>query len=165
MTVTHEETAQGTVLHFVRFTEPELDLEDICLEVHAGSAEVSRALAHRVHQVTVVDPSSEALADGKRLADREALTNLVFQRGDATALPHLDRTFTLVLCRDALGTVADPGAVVREMVRVSRPGGAVILADSRLGVAELSGLLSAAGADVRRTDTAHGHAYVEAFAP
>lgn len=165
MTVTHEETAQGAVLHFVHFTEPELDLEDICLEVHAGTAEVSRSLAHRVRQVTVVDSSVEALTEGKRLADRQALTNLIFQRGDAAALPQLDRTFTLVLCHDALGGDDDPRAVVRELVRVSRPGAGIILSDSRLSAAEISALLVEAGADVRRRDDAEGHSYVAAFAP
>ncbi|MEO3782191.1 class I SAM-dependent methyltransferase [Actinocorallia sp. B10E7] len=165
MAVTHEETTRGAVRHFFAFAEPELDLDDICLEVHAGEAEVSRALAHRVRQITVVDSSLDALTEGKRLADREAQTNLIFQRGDAAALPQLNRTFTLVLCHDALGTDENPEAVVRELVRVSRPGAAILLADSRLGVEELSGLLSGAGAEVKRTDTAEGHAYVEAFAP
>lgn len=165
MTVTHEETYQAAVLHFFRFAEPELDLDDICLEVHAGTAEVSRALAHRVRQVTAVDSSFDALTEGKRLADRKPQTNLIFQCGEASSLPHLDRTFTLVLCHDALGTDPDPAAVVRELVRVSRPGAAMILADSRLTVADLSGLLGGAGAEVRRTDTAEGHSYVEAFAP
>jgi len=165
MTVTDEETAQGPVRHFFRFAEPELDLNDICLEVHAGRGEVSRALAHRVRQITVVDSSFDALTEGKRLADREAQTNLIFQCGDASSLPQLNRTFTLVLCHDALGTDADPGAVVRELVRVSRPGGAILLSDSRLTAAELRDLLTGAGAEVRRTDDAEGHSYVEAFAP
>lgn len=165
MTVTQEETYQAAVQHFFRFTEPELDLDDICLEVHAGTAEVSRALAHRVRQVTAMDSSSEALTEGKRLADRKAQANIIFQCGEASALPHLDRTFTLVLCHDALGSDPDPAAVVRELVRVGRPGAAIILSDSRLSVEELGGLLRDAGADVRRTDTAEGHSYVEAFAP
>ena len=165
MTVTNEETYQAAVRHFFRFAEPELDLDDICLEVHAGTGEVSRALAHRVRQVTAVDSSFDALTEGKRLADREPQTNIIFQCGEASDLPHLDRTFTLVLCHDALGADPDPEAVVRELVRVSRPGAAIILADAKLGVAELRDLLAGAGAEVRRTDTAEGHAYVEAFAP
>ncbi|GAA3198961.1 class I SAM-dependent methyltransferase [Actinocorallia longicatena] len=162
MTVTHEETFAATVQDFVRFTEPELDLEDICLEVYAGSAEVSRAIARRVRHASAVDTRAEVLLEGKRAADRDALTNVTFLVGPAERLPHLDRTFTLLLCRDALGSAADPAAVVGELVRVSRPGAGIVLADAGLGVAALVALLEAAGADVKRTNDA---GYVCAAAP
>ncbi|MFI6517421.1 class I SAM-dependent methyltransferase [Spirillospora sp. NPDC050679] len=113
----------------VRFMEPELDLEDVVLEVAAGTALVSRAIARRVRHVTALDLTPAMLAQGKREADREGVTNLTFTRGDATALPYLDRSFTLVVTRFSLHQVADPAAVVAEMARVSRPGAALIVAD------------------------------------
>lgn len=161
MTVTHEETFAATVQDFVRFTEPELDLDDMCLEVHAGRAEVSRAIARRVRHATVIDARPELLAEGKRAADREAATNMTFLKGTAAALPHLDRTFTLVLCRNALGAVDNPEAVVRELVRVSRPGAGIVLAETRVPVEKLAEWLVAAGADVKRTKSG----YVCAAAP
>lgn len=69
------------------------------------------------------------LAEGKRAADHTGLMNVTFAHGDATALPYLDRSFTLVVTRFSLHQVADPEAVVKEMVRVSRPGAALIIAD------------------------------------
>ncbi|WP_433140494.1 class I SAM-dependent methyltransferase [Actinomadura nitritigenes] len=113
----------------VRFMDPELDLDDNVLEVAAGTALVSRAIAHRVRHVTALDLTPAMLAEGKRAADRQGVTNVTFTRGDATALPYLDRTFTLVVTRFSLHQVADPEAVVREMARVSRPGAALIIAD------------------------------------
>ena len=71
MTVTRED--QATVDRFVRFTDPELDHEDVCLEVAAGVAEVSRTIARRVRHATALDASPERLAVGKREADREAI--------------------------------------------------------------------------------------------
>ncbi|TYK49104.1 class I SAM-dependent methyltransferase [Actinomadura decatromicini] len=113
----------------VRFMEPELDLEDVVLEVAAGTGLVSRAIARRVRHVTAFDLTPAMLAEGKRDADHAGLTNVTFTQGDATALPYVDRSFTLVVTRFSLHQVADPESVVREMVRVSRPGAALIIAD------------------------------------
>ncbi|MFI0353603.1 class I SAM-dependent methyltransferase [Actinomadura sp. 9N407] len=113
----------------VRFMDPELDLEDVVLEVAAGTALVSRAIARRVRHVTALDLTPAMLAQGKREADRDAVTNVTFTRGDAADLPYADRSFTLVVTRFSMHQVADPAAVVREMARVSRPGAALIIAD------------------------------------
>lgn len=159
----------------VRFMEPELDLEDIVLEVAAGTALVSRAIARRVRHVTALDLTPAMLAEGKREADHDGVMNITFSRGDATALPYLDRSFTLVVTRFSLHQVADPEAVVAEMARVSRPGAALIVADlvrpeglegapdrierlrdpshgTVLTEERIAGLVTNAGAEVKRTD-------------
>ncbi|GAB2810928.1 hypothetical protein GCM10022221_05450 [Actinocorallia aurea] len=164
MTVMSEETVTAAAREFCGYAEPELDLEDVCLEVRAGAAEVSRTLARRVRHITALDESPEMLADGKRRADRDALTNITFQRGDAAALPYLDRTFTLLLCHDALGTAADPGAVLRELVRVARPGAGIVVADPDLSEADLRALVVAAGGEIKRSKTSGSRAFVHATA-
>ncbi|WP_067455385.1 class I SAM-dependent methyltransferase [Actinomadura macra] len=159
----------------VRFMDPELDTEDVVLEVAAGTALVSRAIARRVRHVTALDLTPAMLAEGKRAVDRDGVTNVTFTHGDATALPYLDRSFTLVVTRFSLHQVADPEAVVREMARVSRPGAALIIADlvrpegidgdpdrierlrdpshgTALTAARIAGLLAAAGAEVKRSE-------------
>ncbi|GAA2602642.1 methyltransferase domain-containing protein [Actinomadura fulvescens] len=159
-----------------QFMEPELDLEDVALEVAAGTGLVSRAIARRVRHVTALDLTPAMLEQGKREADADTLTNVTFTRGDAAGLPYLDRSFTLVVCRFALHHVADPAAVLREMVRVSRPGAAVVVADlvrdeaigdadvdrferlrdpshrTILPAGQIAEMLAAAGAEVKRTD-------------
>ncbi|MDX6738826.1 class I SAM-dependent methyltransferase [Actinocorallia sp. A-T 12471] len=159
-----EGTVSGAVREFCGYAEPELDLEDVCLEVRAGAADVARALARRVRHITALDESVDALAEGKRWADREALTNITFQRGDAAALPYLDRTFTLLLCHDALGTAADPGAVLRELVRVSRPGAGIVVSDADLSETDLCALVVAAGGEIKRSKTSGSRAFVHAAA-
>ncbi|TDD89367.1 class I SAM-dependent methyltransferase [Actinomadura rubrisoli] len=159
----------------VRFMEPELDQEDVVLEVAAGTALVSRVIARRVRHVTALDLTPAMLAEGKRAVDRDGVTNVTFTHGDATALPYLDRSFTLVVTRFSLHQVADPAAVVKEMARVSRPGAALIIADlvrpegvkgdpdrierlrdpshgTMLTAAEVAGLVTAAGAEVKRAE-------------
>ncbi|MDL4772061.1 MULTISPECIES: class I SAM-dependent methyltransferase [Thermomonosporaceae] len=159
----------------VRFMEPELDLEDVVLEVAAGTGLVSRAIARRVRHATALDLTPAMLAEGKRAADAEGVTNLTFTRGDAVDLPHLDRSFTLVVTRFSLHQVADPAAVVREAARVSRPGAALVIADlvrppgldgdadrierlrdpshgTTLTEERIAELVTAAGAEVKRTE-------------
>ncbi|CNF30539.1 ubiquinone/menaquinone biosynthesis methyltransferase [Mycobacterium tuberculosis] len=159
----------------VRFMDPELDLEDVVLEVAAGTGLVSRAIARRVRHVTALDLTPAMLAEGKREADRAGLMNITFTCGDATALPYLDRSYTLVVTRFSLHQVADPEAVVREMARVSRPGAALIIADlirpdglegdadrierlrdpshgTMLTEARIADLVTAAGAEVKRAE-------------
>jgi SAM-dependent methyltransferase len=48
---------------------------------------------------------------------------------DATALPLVDRVAGLVTCQTLLIHVADPPRVVREMVRVLKPGGLLVCAE------------------------------------
>lgn len=57
------------------------------------------------------------------------MRNVVFQLGDATALPFLDESFDVVVSRFALHHVEDPVAVIAEMTRCLRPGGRIALAD------------------------------------
>ncbi|CAM3298091.1 class I SAM-dependent methyltransferase [Kibdelosporangium persicum] len=104
---------------------------DMVLDVAAGAAHVGRALAPHVAHVSALDLTPEMLHQGQRLAVGAGLRNIAFLTGDAVALPWLDGQFDLTVCRLALHQVADPGAVVREMVRVTRPGG-------RIGVIDLT---------------------------
>ena len=142
----------------VRFMDPELDLEDVVLEVAAGTGMVSRAIARRVQHVTALALTPAMLAEGKRDADHAGLTNVTFAHGDATALPYLDRSFTLVVTRFSLHQVADPEAVVREMARVSRPGAALIIAD----LVRPEGLDGDPDRIERLRDPSHGEALTEA---
>ncbi|ONI83076.1 hypothetical protein ALI144C_17445 [Actinosynnema sp. ALI-1.44] len=105
--------------------------KDNVLDVAAGAAHVGRALAPHVTHVSALDLTPEMLHQGQRLATEAGLRNITFQQGDAVALPWLDGQFDLTVCRLTLHQVADPAAVVREMVRVTRRGG-------RIGVVDLT---------------------------
>jgi SAM-dependent methyltransferase len=49
-----------------------------------------------------------------------------YRQGDCTSLPFADNTFDLVTCQTVLIHVADPRAVLAEMLRVTKPGGLVL---------------------------------------
>jgi SAM-dependent methyltransferase len=99
------------------------------LDVAAGAGHLARALAPHMRHVTAVDLTPEMLEQGQRLAGAAGLRNVAFAVGDAAALPWLDGQFDLVVCRLAVHQVADPTAVVAEMVRMARPGGRVGITD------------------------------------
>jgi SAM-dependent methyltransferase len=103
--------------------------DDAVLEVAAGTAIVSRALSPLARFVVAVDLTPEMLAEGKRWADRDRLRNVVFQEGDATALPFLDESFDRVVSRLAVHHFEDPSRLLAEMVRVCRSGGTLTIID------------------------------------
>ncbi len=69
----------------------------------------------------------------KQAAERAAQAGLGerlhYRLGDAGAIPFHDDVFDLVTCQTVLIHVRDPRAVLREMIRVCKPGGRVLLAE------------------------------------
>lgn len=96
---------------------------DIGCGTGALAAEVARR--HTGRHVIGVDASERYLEFAR--THREA-PNLDFQHGDAAKLPFADGALSSALGQLVLNFVPDPLAVVREMARVTRPGGVVAAA-------------------------------------
>jgi len=107
------------------------------LEVGSGSGVVARDLAALVGprgRVTGLDRSRVVLAAARRRAREERLDRrLEFRLGDAAALPFRTGRFDCALAVTVLLHVARPQAMLRELVRVTRPGGVVGLQDQDFG--------------------------------
>jgi ubiquinone/menaquinone biosynthesis C-methylase UbiE len=103
--------------------------DDVALDVAAGTGIVSRALAADGARVTAVDSTSAMVEQGRHRASAEGRHNLEFVRGSAEKLPFRDAAFTLVVTRFSLHHFADPTRAVREMVRVLRPHGRLVIKD------------------------------------
>jgi len=102
------------------------------LDVGCGPGYLSRRAARAVGpagRVEGIDPSPEAIA----YATRSAPPNATFLVAAAEHLPHADRTFDLVISSFAIHHIApdERGAALREMRRVLRPGGRLLIADFR----------------------------------
>jgi len=54
-----------------------------------------------------------------------------FVQGDTGRLPFRESTFDVVVCRNSLHHVSDPSGAIREMARVLRPGGRLVVEDMR----------------------------------
>lgn len=202
---TLQEPGRAVAPHLRRlldFAEPRAD--DVCLDVARGPGPLPAALAGLVRQVTAVDAASPVrprnprtptttfgtgpvriadLADqpldavppsrGLPLEARRLPRGAV--RADATALPYLDRSFSLVTTRFALFHLGRPERALRELLRVCRRDGRVVIADLVRGntagtdrdrierlrdpkhpgtpsIAGLTELIVSAGANVRRLD-------------
>jgi ubiquinone/menaquinone biosynthesis C-methylase UbiE len=102
---------------------------DLVLDVAAGTVLAGRAIARDVRTVVAIDTTMQMLEVGRQAAIQEGLTNIVFQYGDAAALPFLDAAFEVIICRYALHHFSEPEVQLLEMARVLRPGGHLLLAD------------------------------------
>jgi SAM-dependent methyltransferase len=92
------------------------------IDVGCGSGALTRELVARVGAgaVCAVDPSDMFVA-----AVRERLPGVRVDEAFAEALPYLDRQFDASLSQLVVHFMADPVAGLREMARVTRPGGVV----------------------------------------
>lgn len=98
------------------------------LEVGCGTGALARRLAaeHPGARITGIDLDPARVAQAQAQA---APPNLRFERGDFGRLPAEDGAFDLVFCRFVLAHVADPTPALRELARVTRPGGRVVAYD------------------------------------
>lgn len=98
------------------------------LDVGCGPGHLARWLARRGCQVTGVDRGWRLVRIARRLAAREGLS-VRFERAPAERLPFADAAFDLTLATTVIYWVERPEAVLGEMVRVTRTGGAVATLD------------------------------------
>src|SRR5919106_419571 len=105
------------------------------LEIGPGTGYHSLPVARWISPggtLEVVDVIPEWLDHTVREAERRGLTNIVPTRADAISLPFEDRTFDCAFLVQVLGEVPDRGAALRELGRVLRPGGRVVVGESVL---------------------------------
>lgn len=94
------------------------------LDVACGTGEISRRLLELFTGAELVGVD---LVESHLALARERSASLGprarFEVGDAYALPFRDATFDLTVCRHLLQAIPDHARVLREMARVTRPGG------------------------------------------
>lgn len=96
------------------------------LDAACGTGAVARQLVARGHEVTGVDLSAAMLARA-----REAVPEATFLVGDLTDLPVADASMDHVVCSLALTHLPDLDPFFAEAARVLRPGGHLLLLDTR----------------------------------
>ena len=103
---------------------------DIVLDVACGPGLVVAAFARVCRHVTGIDLTPAMIDTARALVTERGLGNVTLTVGDVPPLPYDDGAFSVVVSRFAFHHFPDPGAVLREMVRVCRPGGRVVVADA-----------------------------------
>jgi ubiquinone/menaquinone biosynthesis C-methylase UbiE len=98
------------------------------LDLGCGDGTTALPQAKLGAEVLGVDIASNLVAAGNRRAAAERLTNLRFQEGDASNLQGLpDRSFDLVVSIFGAMFAPKPFDVAKEMVRVTKPGGRIVM--------------------------------------
>lgn len=99
---------------------------DRVLEVGVGTG-INLSLYPSTCSVTGIDFSSSMLEKAWERVDNKGLRNVRLFEMDAAALKFGDDSFDIVYAPYLISVVPDPVAVVREMLRVCRPGGRIIV--------------------------------------
>lgn len=100
------------------------------LDIGGGTGGFAVRVAELGHQVTVVDPSPDALAILDRRSSESGVADRVTGiQGDLATVPQLvDRdSIDVVLCHGVLEVVEDPRAAMGAITEVLRPGGSLSL--------------------------------------
>jgi ubiquinone/menaquinone biosynthesis C-methylase UbiE len=112
--------------------------EERALDSGTGTGALAFALSDMVREVVAVDVVPELLDEArKRSADT---ANVEFREGDAAALPFADGEFDLAGSLRTLHHLPRPELAVAELVRVTRPGGIVLVVDQVAPVDPLAAL-------------------------
>ena len=102
------------------------------LEVGPGTGYYTLDVAEWVGpegEVEILDVQQEMLDHTMRAAGERALSNLKPTLADATAMPYEDDSFDAAYLTTVLGEVPDQDAALRELARVLRPGGRLVVGE------------------------------------
>jgi phosphatidylethanolamine/phosphatidyl-N-methylethanolamine N-methyltransferase len=103
-----------------------IEAGDSVLEVGVGTG-INLSLYPSDCGVTGIDLSSSMLDKARDRIDRKVLPNCRLLAMDAAAMTFADDTFDIVYAPYLISVVPDPVKVAREMRRVCRPGGRIII--------------------------------------
>lgn len=101
--------------------------DPLVLDVATGTGRLARALCPVPSfqgQIIAVDLSRRMLNEAARLLDDDRVTLIWCP---AERLPFADASFDVVTCLEALEFTEDPAATLRELTRVLRPGGGLLI--------------------------------------
>ena len=103
--------------------------EDTVLDVACGPGLLVCAFAQVVKHATGIDMTPAMLEQARKLQQEKGLTNVTWQPGDVYSLPFPPAQFSVVSSRFAFHHLQDPLLALKEMKRVCRPGGRIVVAD------------------------------------
>ncbi|KAH8119304.1 UbiE family methyltransferase [Phellopilus nigrolimitatus] len=116
-------TAANSAAYLLDSLKPDMHV----LDVGCGPGTITIDLAKLVPkgQVVGLEPASDVLNQARANAAEHGVDNVKFEVGNVQALAYPDNTFDVVHAHQVLQYVGDPVQALREMRRVTKPGGIV----------------------------------------
>lgn len=117
-------------LESMRQRNPELSL----LDVGTGSGTIATSLAGYIPKghITATDLSEDNLVRARDLSQSKGVINVTFQQANAYELPFADSSFDVTHTHQMLAHLGAPVDALRELLRVTKPGGVVAVRESDL---------------------------------
>jgi SAM-dependent methyltransferase len=103
--------------------------DDTILDVACGPGLLACAFARVARHVTGIDLTPAMIDQARALQQSKGLANLTWHVGDVTSLPFPDGSFSVAFTRYSFHHLLDPAVVLAEMIRVTEPGGRVVVVD------------------------------------
>jgi ubiquinone/menaquinone biosynthesis C-methylase UbiE len=101
----------------------------VALDVATGTGHTAFAVAPHVTRVVAIDLTPQMLAEARRLQIERNIPNVEFRVADVHDLPFDSASFDLVTSRRAPHHFSDIAKALREIRRVLRPGGRLVIDD------------------------------------
>jgi SAM-dependent methyltransferase len=102
------------------------------LEVGPGTGYYTLDVAEWIKpggQVDILDLQQEMLDHTMRRAGERGLSNVTPTQSDATGMPYQDGTYDAAFLVTVLGEIPDQDAALRELARVLKPGGRLVVGE------------------------------------
>ena len=140
-----ERFSRGIASHIIEMSR--VRQGDRLLDVGTGTGLVARLAAERCENVVGIDHSDGMLAEARAAATRSGVGERTsFSAMDAENLEFEDGSFDVVLSLFVFRHLPNPGAAAREMRRVLKPGGRLVLnVGARPNVLSLNGFTAGIG--------------------
>lgn len=130
----------------------EIEQDDVVLECACGTGAISKYIAPKCRQLIATDFSVGMLRQAAKNCRK--YSNVKLRRADMTHLKCRDNRFDKVIAGNVIHLLQDPYAAVRELERVCKPGGRIIIPtyiNASAGVNQKAvRLLELAGANFKR---------------
>ncbi|MDI6619685.1 MAG: class I SAM-dependent methyltransferase [Clostridiales bacterium] len=102
----------------------------ICADLGCGTGFISVPLSHIAKVVFSVDISLNMLKELNKAAVKEGIKNIYPLKGYMDKLPLFNQSIDVVIINMALHHVENPLDAIREMYRILRKGGTVVISDA-----------------------------------
>ena len=97
------------------------------LEIATGTGLLSIELQSLVQKITAIDISPEMIALANQKLQDKHITNIEFKVGDSYQLEFGDSSYDLLIASNVLHLLFQPEIALKEMSRVAKPNGKIIL--------------------------------------